>query len=166
MIMIREMLICDAITTVLVKVSDDLILNAILISLKSENDNEREEAIETMKIFENKNEIADNKFDETFNLMIDRLKDHIPHIRIAASLIIANLIAKHPQQTIIDEKLSEIVLSIDDESEDIRNAIHDLILSISKSDRLKPNLLDILKKQQNYHPEAEDLCKEIIAALE
>lgn len=166
MIMIREMLICDAITTVLVKVSDDLILNAILISLKSENDNEREEAIETMKIFENKNEITDSKFDETFDLMIDRLKDHIPHIRIAASLIIANLITKHPQQSIIDGKLSEIVLSIDDESEDIRNAIHDLILSISKSDRLKPNLLDILKKQQNYHPEAEDLCKEIIAALE
>lgn len=165
--MVKELLITNGFTTEMIKISDNFILNAILASMKSENDDERSQAIEAMKVFESKNEIASDKFGETFNGLLERLKDHIQQIRINAAIIITNLIVKHQnEEGLINEKLSEIVLSIDDESNEIRNAIKELILTVSKVDKFKAVILDILKKQQNYHQEAEEICKQIISVLE
>lgn len=167
MIMIKELLITNGFDTNLVKASEDLILDAILQSMKSEDEQERLEAIEAMKVFESKNEISSTKFADAFVCLLDRLKENNPQIRITASIIIASLIIKHQdEESLINEKLPEIVLSIDDKSEEIRNAVKELIINVAKAEKFKSVLLEILKKQQNYHQEAEELCKQIISVLE
>ena len=166
MSMIKELLEVDGIDAELISKSEDLIFNSILASMISENDEERTISMPAMKLFASKSDYPESKLEEVFMTLCERLKDHIQEIRINASELIGQFITKHPDREYISEKLPEIILAIDDESEDIRNSIYKLAHVIAKVEKYKPQLIEILKTQQNYHPEASDLCQKIVTEIE
>ena len=164
--MIKALIEMDALDQSLYDARCDLLMNAILEEMKQQNDDERLIAIETMQLFEGRAKLPAADFEKIFKGLMEGIKDHMDTIRIKASEVMGSYLPKCEEIESVPEKFQEIVVSIDDENEEIRKAISVLCKAIGSVEKWKPKLIETIKSQTNYHTEATQDCENLLNDLQ
>jgi hypothetical protein len=163
--MLRALLKADAIDPAIYGKDSEILLGGLLQSMSQTEEAERLTALHAMKLFEEKAQFSTAQFPKVYTGLIERLKDHMIPIRVCAAEVLGRYLPKCIDVEDVPGKLPEIVISIDDEAEEIRTAVADLCRCIANVDQWKPLLIDIIEKQSNYHSEASDVCAQLLREL-
>jgi hypothetical protein len=144
----------------------DLLISGILESMEQSDDEERLIAVEAMELFERKAVIGIDAFEKAYGALFERLKDHVVAIRVCAARILGRFLLRFVEiRDVVVSKFAEIVVMIDDENEGVRDAIASLCAVLAGVEVWKLELIETLRKQTNYHPEATELCAALLEKL-
>ena len=159
---------CDAVNKEMCDQQIENIYPMVISALDdSWSDPVRVAAVELAHEFIAKCTVLDTKFDDFYKALRDRIDDHVLSVRVKAVDLIASYFLKCQSVEAIPSKFDDLLLFIDDESEEMRNAIGDFIIKLSAVENWKQNLCQCLEKiiTGNTHEQATNLGKELLEKL-
>jgi hypothetical protein len=121
---------------------------------------------EVLKQFVIRSVNACNEFDKIYAAIRERLDDHMIQVRVEASGILGIYLPKCTHVETVKSKWNELILFIDDENEQIRNSIAQLCRLVGAVPQWKEDIVKTLLQQQNFHPEANALCQQVVSELQ
>ena len=108
------------------------------------------------------------RYERLFDALKERLSDSLPPVRIGSANLMNTVITKWSKIKEIPNRLAEVIIFLDDESIEMREAITRFIYTCASIPQWKQSVIDALNHiiQHRYHPEAEVAAKEILTKLQ
>ena len=128
----------------------------------------RSAAIVTLKEVVIRTKDIEKRYERLFDALKERLSDSLSNVRVGSAELLCIVVPKWTKIKAISGRLAEIIIFLDDESKEMREAITKFTYTVAAFDQWKQSAIDALNHiiQHRYHPEAEIAAKEILSKLQ
>ena len=140
----------------------------ILASLGDESsDSVRTSAIVTLKEVVLHSNAISNRFEGLFDALKNRLSDSLLQIRVGSVDLLCIIIPKCADNELVSQKLQDVIIFLDDESVEMRDAVTRFAYTAADFPQWKESVVNALNHiiQHRYHPEAEIQAKDILSKI-
>lgn len=165
-LLLTELIKQESIDDTMVDSDIDILIVFITRYLDDSNDEVRQAGILTLLEFVKRSHTCTERFDTLYPLISERMKDHDMSIKINSVKVLSTYLPKCQENKQVPEKFPDILITMDDDVEEIRNAVADLFRTLVKIGEWKEPLIAALKSAQNYHHEAIRLTQQLISEFE
>ena len=131
------------------------------------SDSVRSSAIVTLKEVILHSKSISNRFEGLYDALKNRLSDSLLQIRVASVDLLCIICPRCTDNELVPQKMQEIIIFLDDESVEMREAITRFAYTVAEIQPWKESVINALNHiiLHRYHPEAEIQAKEILSKI-